>query len=355
VWRIISPPAVARAPAARRRTAITQARPATTDLASGGGADGAGGRGGDVAVRARSLVKRYGELVAVDGIDFEVRRGTCLGVLGPNGAGKTTTIEILEGLKAPESGHVEVLGRSWSDRPREIQERIGVQLQETEFQDKISVLELLRMFRSFYRDGLDIDDLMRTVGLEEKRRALVRTLSGGQKQRLAVACALLNRPEVLFLDEPTTGLDPQARRRLWEVIEVFKSGGGTLVLTTHHMEEAERLADDLIIVDHGRVIARGSPAAIIASLGAEGVVSFTLAGVDPVTLADAELTALDGVRAVRREGTEITLSVVHTRAVVAGLFDLVRRRDLALEDLHTHRPTLEDVFVSLTGKHLRDE
>jgi ABC-2 type transport system ATP-binding protein len=309
----------------------------------------------DVAVSARGLVKRYGDLVAVDGIDFEVRRGTCLAVLGPNGAGKTTTIEILEGLKAPDAGEVRVLGRSWSDDPRAIQERIGVQLQETEFQDKLAVLELLRMFRSFYRDGADIEEVVRTIGLEEKRRAWIKTLSGGQKQRLAVGCALLNRPEILFLDEPTTGLDPQARRRLWDVVETFKAGDGTVVLTTHYMEEAERLADDVIIVDHGRVIARGSPAAIIASLGAESVVQFSLDGADPRELSEDELRGLDGVRFARYEGGEITLSVVHTQRVIADLFDLVERRGLALEDLRTHRPTLEDVFVSLTGKHLRDE
>ncbi len=256
----------------------------------------------DVAVRARGLVKRYGEVVAVDGIDFDVRRGTCLGVLGPNGAGKTTTIEILEGLKAPDEGEVEVLGRSWADDPRELQERIGVQLQETEFQDKLTVFELLRMFRSFYRDGAELEEVIETIGLEEKRLARVKTLSGGQKQRLAIGCALLNRPEILFLDEPTTGLDPQARRRLWEVVERFKRDGGTVVLTTHYMEEAERLADDLIIVDQGRVIARGSPTEVIGSLGAESVVQFSLAGDDPRALSEVELTELDGVQAARYEG-----------------------------------------------------
>jgi ABC-2 type transport system ATP-binding protein len=299
-------------------------------------------------------VKRYGDLVAVDGIDLEVRRGHCLAVLGPNGAGKTTTIEILEGLKPPDAGEVRVLGRAWDGHAREIQERIGVQLQETEFQDKISVAELLRMFRSFYRDGLDLDSVIETVGLEEKRDAHVKTLSGGQKQRLALGCALLNRPEILFLDEPTTGLDPQARRRVWDVVEEFKSGGGTVVLTTHYMEEAERLADDVMIVDRGRVIARGSPAAIIASLEAESVVSFSLAGADPREVTEDELGGLDGVRSVRYEGGAITLSVVHTQDVIAGLFALLERRGLVLEDLRTHRPTLEDVFVSLTGKHLRD-
>ncbi len=291
---------------------------------------------------------------AVDGIDFEVRRGTCLGVLGPNGAGKTTSIEILEGLTAPDGGEVEVLGRRWGESRREIQERIGVQLQDTVLEEKLTVFELLRMFHSFYRRRGDLDTVVRTIDLEEKRDAQVRTLSGGQKQRLAVGCALLNQPQVLFLDEPTTGLDPQARRRLWQVIETFKSDGGTVVLTTHYMEEAERLADEVIILDRGRVIARGSPAAIIGSLEADGVVRFSLDGAGPRELSEEELEALEGVKAARYEGAEITLSVVRSQAVIAALFELLERRGLELEDLRTHRPTLEDVFVSLTGKYLRD-
>ena len=310
---------------------------------------------GDVAVLARGLVKRYGELVALNEIDFDARRGTCLGVLGPNGAGKTTAIEILEGLKAPDAGHVEVLGRRWADSPREIQERIGVQLQETEFQDKLTVFELLRLFRSFYRDGGDIEEVIRTIGLEEKRKSWVKALSSGQRQRLAVGCALLNKPEILFLDEPTTGLDPQARRRLWDVIETFKAAGGTVVLTTHYMEEAERLADDLIIIDHGRVIASGSPASVIASLQAESVVQFSLAEGVRDALSDDDLGNLDGVNGVRHDGSHITLSVARTQVAIAGLFGLLATRNLVLDDLNTHRPTLEDVFVSLTGKHLRDE
>ena len=312
-------------------------------------------RGGEGAVVARGLVKRYGELTAVGGIDFEVRRGTCLGVLGPNGAGKTTTIEILEGLKTPDGGEVEVLGRRWRSDRREIQERIGVQLQETELEEKLTVFELLRVFRSFYRQGAEIEEVMGTIGLEEKRDAQVKTLSGGQKQRLAVGCALINQPEILFLDEPSTGLDPQARRQLWQVIETFKSGGGTVVLTTHYMEEAERLADIVLIVDRGQIIARGSPAEVIGTLGAESLVRFSLAGADPRALSEDELTALEGVKAARYEGSEITLSASRTQAVIEALFELIKHRGLELEDLRTHRPTLEDVFVSLTGKHLRDE
>jgi ABC-2 type transport system ATP-binding protein len=322
---------------------------AATDKA---GADASAGQ----AVSVRGLVKRYGDVTAVDGIDFDVRFGTCLAVLGPNGAGKTTTIEILEGLKKPDAGEVRVLGRSWIGDARAIQQRIGVQLQETEFQDKIRVHELLRLFRSFYPAGKSIDEVIDIIGLGEKRNAMVKTLSGGQKQRLSIGCAILNNPEILFLDEPTTGLDPQARRRVWEVIETFKAAGGTVLLTTHYMEEAERLADELIIVDHGRIIARGSPQAIIASLGVESLVRFSLIGAQPADL-DGSLERLEGVRqgGVRIEGEFVTLSVTQTRSVIVGLLELVAARGLELDDLSTHRPTLEDVFVTLTGKSLRDE
>ena len=313
------------------------------------------GAAGEVVVLARGLVKRYGSFTAVDGIDLEARAGTVLGVLGPNGAGKTTTIEVLEGLKRPDAGEVRVLGRDWERSSRAIREEIGVQLQATEFQDKITVFEVLRMFRSFYRAGRDPEEVIRLIALEEKRNGRISSLSGGQKQRLAIGCALLNRPRVLFLDEPTTGLDPQARRRVWEIVEVFKREGGTVLLTTHYMEEAERLADDLIILDRGKIIAQGSPAAIIASLGAESVVEFAVEGVEPRALAEGELLALDGVRAVRYEPGAVTLSVTRTQAAIAALFAYVERKGLALVDLRTHRPTLEDVFVALTGKHLRDE
>ncbi|MEL6396963.1 MAG: ABC transporter ATP-binding protein [Planctomycetota bacterium] len=307
----------------------------------------------EVAVSARGLVKRYGDLVAVAGIDLEARRGRCLGVLGPNGAGKTTTIEILEGLKKADEGEVRVLGRAWSDDPRWIQERIGVQLQETDFQDRLKVFELLRLFRSFYDDGMTIDEVIEIIGLEEKRDAAVKTLSGGQRQRVAIGCALLNRPEVLFLDEPTTGLDPQARRRVWEVVEEFKARGGTVILTTHYMEEAERLADELLIFDHGKVIASGSPALIIAGLGAEGLIRFSVG--DGERLDESQLASIDGVRDVRREGPDTVLTVVRTPGVISELFALADSVGATIEDLRTHRPTLEDVFVAMTGKHLRDE
>ena len=303
---------------------------------------------------ARGLVKRFGTVTAVDGLDLELAPGTCLGLLGPNGAGKTTTIEMLEGLKEPDAGEIRVLGLTWRAAPAAIRAGIGVQLQATEFQDKLSVFETLRMFGAFYDDARAPDEVIRWVGLEEKRDARVGTLSGGQKQRLALATALLNRPRVLFLDEPTTGLDPQARRRVWELVHAFKQEGGTVLLTTHYMDEAEHLCDDLAIVDHGKVIARGSPRAVIDSLGAESVVEFTLAEGTPA-LPEAELTSLAGVSAVRREAEHVVLSVTRTQDAIAALFALCARHGAPIEDLRTHRPTLEDVFVSLTGKHLRDE
>ncbi len=305
------------------------------------------------AVEVRNLVKRYGDLTAVDGLDLTVPRGICLGVLGPNGAGKTTTIEILEGLKKPDEGEITVLGRTWRGDPNGIRERIGVQLQETEFQDKLSVTEILRLFRSFYSDGATVDQVLGLISLDEKRDARVSDLSGGQKQRLSIGCALLNNPEILFLDEPTTGLDPQARRNVWDVVERFKADGGTVLLTTHYMEEAERLADHLVIVDRGKIIVQGSPAEIIASLDADSVVQFSVVDEDR-TIDDTTLLAIDGVKTVRHEGASIVLSVTKTQTVIGALFDLAEAQSLTLDDLRTHRPTLEDVFVSITGRQLRD-
>src|SRR5690349_14622326 len=250
------------------------------------------------ALRVAGLRKAYGDVVAVDGLDLAVARGECFGLLGPNGAGKTTTIEICEGLTEPDAGVVEVLGRHWNSDERALRERLGIQLQETQLSDKLTVNETVTLFRSFYERGRSVDDVIEVVQLGEKRASRVGKLSGGQKQRLALACAIVGDPELLFLDEPTTGLDPQSRRQIWELVEEFKSTGRSILLTTHYMDEAERLCDRVAIIDHGKVIALGTPRELIASLGAEHVVEFVLAhGVDGLN--EDVLGRMDGVRGVR--------------------------------------------------------
>jgi len=303
-----------------------------------------------IALRGSRLVKRYGEVVAVDGLDLEVRAGECFGLLGPNGAGKTTTVEILEGLTAPDGGTVEILGRSWSDDPRGLRERIGIQLQETQLAEKLTVLETITLFRSFYRKGLDPAEVMRIVQLEDKEKAWVRKLSGGQKQRLSLAAALVGDPEILFLDEPTTGLDPQARRQVWDVIADVRARGGTVLLTTHYMEEAERLCDRIAIVDRGKVIALDTPAALIARLGAEHVLEIeTESDVDL-----PRLRGLDQVHDLRRDGTTVSVTVREVHRAVPQLLAELDAQSVALTRLTTHHATLEDVFVAMTGRHLRE-
>ena len=279
-------------------------------------------------------------------------------MLGPNGAGKTTTIEILEGLTLPDSGVVELLGTPWREGAagRALRERLGIQLQDTQLADKLTVTETLQLFRSFYRNSHSVEEVLALVELEEKRRARVVTLSGGQKQRLAVACALVSKPELLFLDEPTTGLDPQSRRQLWEIIRRFRAAGGTVLLTTHYMEEAERLCDRVAIMDHGKIIAQGTPQELIASLGAEHVVEFALADVEEGRLdaLSTELGAVSGVTAARRAGGGVSLTVVELHRTLPALLGALQQRRLELASLTTHHATLDDVFVSLTGRQLRD-
>lgn len=280
-----------------------------------------------------------------------MRAGECFGLLGPNGAGKTTTVEMLEGLTLPDEGSVEILGRRWGQgNDRAIRERIGVQLQEAQFADKLTVEETVRLFRSFYSRGRDPREVISAVGLEEKRRARVGKLSGGQKQRLALACALVGDPELLFLDEPTTGLDPQARLKLWETIEEFRARGGTVILTTHYMEEAARLCDRVAIMDHGRIIALGSPAELVASLGADQIVEFSVNG----ELDDGFLRELPGVSCARSRNGLFSLTVSDMSAALPALISELARRRAQLITLTTHQATLEDVFVNLTGRKLRD-
>lgn len=303
------------------------------------------------ALRCTNLVKRYGDVVAVDSLDLQVELGECFGLLGPNGAGKTTTVEILEGLLTQDSGDVEVLGLRWGKDDRALRPRLGIQLQETQFADKLSVEEIIRLFRSFYTRGRSVDETLALVELESKRTAWFSKLSGGQKQRLALACALVSEPDLLFLDEPTTGLDPQSRRQLWELLTRFKASGGTTLLTTHYMDEAEVLCDRVAVVDKGKVIALGTPRELIRSLGAEHVIEFAMYDGQPPP-ADAALRALPGVQDVRREAETFKLIASEIHLAVPAL--LAALGDARLGHLTTHSATLEDVFVSLTGRHLRD-
>jgi ABC-2 type transport system ATP-binding protein len=307
------------------------------------------------ALLIRGLRKAFADVVAVDGIDLEVARGECFGLLGPNGAGKTTTIEICEGLTDPDAGTVRLLGLEWSKSANELRQRIGVQLQDTQFSDKLTVEEMLRLFRSFYKRGLSADDAIRIAQLEEKRKSRVGTLSGGQKQRLAMATALVGDPELLFLDEPTTGLDPQARRHLWDLVDELKKSGRTVILTTHYMDEAERLCDRVAIMDHGHIIALGTPQQLIATVGGDHIVEFAVAASTDHALDPKALTAIPGVQSHRVDASVHQLSVIDLHTTVPRIFAAVDALGLHLTEFRTHSATLEDVFVALTGRNLRDE
>jgi ABC-2 type transport system ATP-binding protein len=281
-------------------------------------------------------------------------RGEFFGLLGPNGAGKTTTVEICEGLTVPDSGDVEILGMRWATDAAKLRQRLGIQLQETQLSEKLTVFETIRLFRSFFNRGPSPAEVISLMQLDEKSKARVGNLSGGQKQRLALACALVGNPDFLFLDEPTTGLDPQARRQLWELIEKFKLSGRTILLTTHYMDEAERLCERVAIMDHGKVIALGTPRELIASVCAEHLVEFS-AGTHAHPLDLAALSAIDGIRDVQRENGSVRMQVTELHRAVPALLAELGRQAVPLTELRTHSATLEDVFVTLTGRHLRDE
>jgi ABC-2 type transport system ATP-binding protein len=302
------------------------------------------------AILCRGLRKHFADVKAVDGLDLEVSRGECFGLLGPNGAGKTTTIEILEGLTVPDGGEVRVLGLTWREHERELRERIGISLQETQLNEKLTVIETLRLFRSFYRSGPQPDELLRDLALDEKRDARVGKLSGGQKQRLAVACALIGNPDILFLDEPTTGLDPQSRLQLWELVQRFREKGGTVLLTTHYMDEAERLCDRIAIVDHGTLIALGTPPQLIAKLDAPHIIEFAS---DP-PLGEGVFANVRGIHGSSQRGDGWLLRVDALAEAVPDLLASVERSGAKLRTLSTHAATLEDLFVHMTGRELRD-
>jgi len=304
-------------------------------------------------MECRNLRKTYdGKVEAVRGLNLEIQAGECFGLLGPNGAGKTTTIEILEGLLEPTSGKVSILGRSWKAHAREIREQIGISLQETRLSEKLTVRETIELFASFYTQPRLAEDVLEGFELKEKADAQVGELSGGLRQRLAVATALVGSPRLLFLDEPTTGLDPQSRRQLWEIIRVFQEGGGTVLLTTHYMDEAERLCNRLAIVDHGQIIAEGTPAGLIAKLGGHHVVEFALSVNSD---ADANWALLPSVDSVRRDDGRVCLSVREPHRTIPALLDKLEEQSGKLEHLTTRQASLEDVFVRLTGRHLREE
>ena len=309
------------------------------------------------AIDVRNLHKTYPgrpPVEAVRGVDLQVPTGQCYGVLGPNGAGKTTTIEILEGLMPPTSGTVHVLGLDWARDAQKIREQIGVSLQETQLSDKLTVGEIVRLFRSFYAAGFSAAHAIELVGLEEKTRSWVKKLSGGQKQRLAVACAIVGNPQLLFLDEPTTGLDPTNRRQLWEIIRKFREDGRSILLTTHYMEEAERLCDRVAIIDRGKIIAEGPPHELIASLGAEHIIEIQLD--DPARLIQTQqIEAIPAVDQVEVDRDGFLIRVTRPHAVLPELIRLTSQHEIPLTELTTRNATLEDVFLSLTGRHLSDE
>jgi ABC-2 type transport system ATP-binding protein len=312
-----------------------------------------------VAILCRDLRKRYparpAPVDAVNGLDLEVQRGECFGLLGPNGAGKTTTIEILEGLLEASSGEVEVLGERWGQGDdRALRQRLGVSLQETKLSEKLSVFETIRLFRSFYDRGPDPWEVLEMVELDEKADAWVGKLSGGQKQRLAIATALVGDPELLFLDEPTTGLDPQSRRQLWDILHELRQEGRTILLTTHYMDEAEKLCNRVAVVDHGKVIALGTPAELIARIGGDHFIEFRLQN-SAGALAEAEVRQLPSVVQLRRDADAWRLAVTAVHLALPALLNLLHARGCTLAHLTTRHASLEDVFVTLTGRHLRDD
>ncbi len=309
-----------------------------------------------IAIRAEQLFKSYPAkppVEAVRGIDLEVSEGECFGLLGPNGAGKTTTMEMLEGLLSPTSGTIEILGHHWGRDDEAIRCLIGISLQETRLTDRLTVRETVDMFRSFYPKPVTTAEAIAAVSLEEKASAYVEKLSGGQLQRLAIATAIVGDPKILFLDEPTTGLDPQSRRQLWDVIRAYQARGRTILLTTHYMDEAERLCDRVAVVDHGKTIAIGTPQDLIRQHGGEHVVEFNTA-VDSPSLELAVLNRLGGVESARLTDSGYLLVVCEPHIAITSLFEYCQHHGQSLSQLTTRQSTLEDVFIALTGRHLRD-
>jgi ABC-2 type transport system ATP-binding protein len=309
------------------------------------------------AVEVVDLRKYYGATKAVDGISFSVRRGEVFGMLGPNGAGKSTTTEIIEGLRMPDSGKVRVLGLDVKRDAQQIKARIGVQLQTTALYPRLTVREVLDLFGTFFPGPtVSTDELIDLVDLREKEKTLCRDLSGGQRQRLSVVLALINKPEIVFLDEPTTGLDPQARHRMWDTIRSIQHSGATVFLTTHYLEEAESLCDRVAIIDMGKIVALDTPNALIDQNFQESVIEFDLGGeADDDASPDVVFTLLPGLtRPAVKEGRHVTIYTEDTTATLSGLTDLAKAGTIEFDSLNVRRATLEDVFLKITGKRIRD-
>jgi ABC-2 type transport system ATP-binding protein len=301
-------------------------------------------------IRVEGLQKTYGETRAVDGVSFEVRAGSIFGLLGPNGAGKTTTVEVLEGLRQPDAGEVRVLGIDPVRNADDLRARIGVSLQTAALYPKLTVEELLALFRGFYPSGRAPADLIELMDLGEKRTTRTQNLSGGQRQRLSVALALVNDPELVFLDEPTTGMDPAARRALWDVIEGLRTAGHTVLLTTHYLEEAEVLCDRVAIMDHGKILEEGTVEELVSRRFRERAVRFD--AIDG--LGDSQLQAMPGVTSVKREEGEVLVYTGDVAATIGGILAAAESLGVEPSNLGIRRATLEDVFLDLTGRALRD-
>jgi ABC-2 type transport system ATP-binding protein len=306
----------------------------------------------NIVVNVKNLVKSYGEVKAVNGLSFQVMAGETFGMLGPNGAGKTTTVEIIEGLRDADSGEVSVLGMDVAKVPTRIKQRIGVQLQSPSLLPLVNVTELLDLFSSFYDRSLPVADILKLLSLEESRKILVKNLSGGQQQRLSVALALINDPDIAFLDEPTTGLDPQARRNLWTVIEGMRSQGKTVFLTTHYMEEAERLCDRVAVVDHGNIIASDSPRELIQTYFKENAIEFDMDPPPP----EMVMKTFPGATEIRVNRNEVTIYSSNMPPTMSALLKYAEKTDTtgSLKNLRVREATLEDVFLKLTGRTIRE-
>ena len=303
----------------------------------------------DTAVEVKNLTKRYGDLIAVNEVDFNIEKGEIFGLLGPNGAGKTTTVEMIEGLRKPDSGTINVCGIDAQKEKDKIKEIIGVQLQSTTIYDKIRVDEVIDLFKGYYQRTLNTSEILDMVSLNEKKNSYVSILSGGQKQRVALALALVNDPEIIFLDEPTTGLDPQARRNVWDIVGDLGSKGKTVILTTHYMEEAERLCNRLGIIDHGTIIAMDTTRELIAKQNLESAIEFTSSnGVSGDTF-----EKIDGVNKVTQDGREFVIQTTASSRVLGELSRMSEENGFDLENITVRKATLEDVFLALTGRKLR--